>query len=222
MSFIDRYVAAGIFFVVALISLIYSGAMLCFEIQAEPIRLSNHRYMGTTSHDEAARAVELRSQFEDWSMVPGIASASQLLVVESADGGAGAWQRFLDTVKALEVQPTSGRLWLNYATLAHDLRFDDAITMRALKMALIVERREAETVFNAALITITLWRSAGADMQEKSISAIWDMQPHLERAQRETLNAVLEKAEPEIRDKVVGRLATKFGGESIFSHWVRN
>ena len=195
----------------------YGIVLLGFEIAAEPIRAEAAGKMPPNRLAFRHKPVDVPSEVARWRDIPGTAAAARLLVVEDSARTIGLNRRIFDTVRALETQPTAGDLWIEYASLGHRLGFDPRAQLRALEMASLTQRREADTMYWCAVLTITLWKEADAAQKSRAVSALAELRPSLRARETSLLARALAEKAPGEREEISARLRAALPDADIFT-----
>ncbi len=153
----------------------FGGVLLGFELTAEPIP---RRAVGDVPVSRFAfqgQPSEVGAEMARWSGFVGTLSAARALVVEASAQSMNLHRRMLDASRSLEVQPTAGLLWVEYASLGHRLGIKSNAMVRALEMASVTQRREASTMYWCSVLTLALWKDTDGVQRSRAVANLGEL-----------------------------------------------
>ena len=84
-------------------------------------------------------------------------------------------------------------------------------------MASLTQRREADTMYWCAVLTITLWKEADAAQKSRAVSALAELRPSLRARETSLLSRALAEKAPGEREEISARLRAALPDADIFT-----
>lgn len=157
------------------------------------------------------RPPDTKPLLQDWTTGFGTATRARRLIVEEPDAPSNVAQRLVDASRALEVEPTSGRLWLTYTDLLWQMGMPAERIWPALELAGFTARREGEMMLVLSLQVLRLWETASAAQRDRALMTIAEMHRWLSKDRKAAFSDMLKAKPPEVRDEILGGLAERLG-----------
>jgi len=181
------------------------------DLQLEAIERARHGKAPVEPLGFWRRPPDVKPRLVEWATLVGTATLARRMIVNEPDQPSNVAARLVDAARALEVEPTSGRLWLSYADLAWQMRMPPDRIWPAIEMAQLAGRRESETMLVASLQVVRLWETASAARRDWAIETIAGMLRYVSAERKAGLAAALQRKTPELRAEIAARLAERLG-----------
>ncbi len=194
---------------VAAIAVAMGMRLVAFEHDIADLELddgTSQERPARSSHPPDAKPVLGR-----WVASYGVAVTARNVIVKDPDQPMSAAARMLDAVHALELNPTSSRLWLVYADMSWQMGLFEDRVWGALDMAQLTGRREVDVMVFNTLQTIRIWEQASSSRKERALTAVILLHDLIGQEGRTALSRALALKSPEVRAEISATLAERLG-----------
>ncbi len=153
------------------------------------------------------RPPDVKPVLASWAERDGMGGAARRRIALDTDTPANSPARFLDVTRALQQEPTSGWLWLEYTSLCLELPFCREKAAASDAMIAITARREGLIQREEAFMLLKHWEHVSPEMQKRTIARLDDVMPRAGREGEARFKDIWMAHEPRVQEDIKMSLA---------------